>query len=194
MPWRCGVRGTRIFVGPMLLAKDLAAAIDQIGRGGSLVLLATMQALAPFTSSLNYAAPKGGTGPRGREFWQNNFRGVRVNVVAPRRDCGPGWPKRASAAGNMNAYVSSGAIFRGFGRPEDIARARCDISFLEPDGYVTGQVASSRWWPYPCGEIRDEVVNHAREPINFLVSRIRVSARPDRAQPGRQQFSFSARK
>src|SRR6202022_3735128 len=46
------------FVGPMLLAKDLAEAMEQTGRGGSLVLLATMQALAPFTSSLNYAAPK----------------------------------------------------------------------------------------------------------------------------------------
>src|SRR5258708_29817293 len=46
------------FAGPLLLAKDLAEAMDRTGREGSLVLLATMQAVAPFASSLNYATPK----------------------------------------------------------------------------------------------------------------------------------------
>jgi NAD(P)-dependent dehydrogenase (short-subunit alcohol dehydrogenase family) len=122
------------FAGPLLLAKDLAEALEQNGRGGSLVLLSTMQALAPFASSLNYAAPKAALVHAAR-ILAKQFRRVRVNVVAP----GPtvaGMAEASVSSGKYDAYVSSGAIPR-FGRPEDIARAV--RFFLEPDGYVTGQ-------------------------------------------------------
>src|SRR6266446_6723558 len=64
------------------------------------------------------------------------FRGVRVNVVAPGATVA-GMAEASVSSGKYDAYVSSGAIPR-FGRPEDIARAV--RFFLEPDGYVTGQV------------------------------------------------------
>ena len=123
------------FVGPMLLAKDLAEAMEQNGRGGSLVLLATMQALAPFGSSLNYATPKAALVHAAR-ILAKQLGGVRVNVVAPGATLA-GMAEASVSAGKYDAYVSSGAIPR-FGRPEDIARAV--RFFLEPDGYVTGQV------------------------------------------------------
>jgi 3-oxoacyl-[acyl-carrier protein] reductase len=123
------------FVGPMLLAKDLAGAMEQSGHGGSLVLLATMQALAPFASSLNYAAPKAALVHAAR-ILAKQFSGVRVNVVAPGATVA-GMAEASITSGKYDAYVSNAAIPR-FGRPEDIARAV--RFFLEPDGYATGQV------------------------------------------------------
>jgi NAD(P)-dependent dehydrogenase (short-subunit alcohol dehydrogenase family) len=123
------------FAGPVLLAKDLAEAIERNGRGGSLVLLATMQAVAPFASSLNYAAPKAALVHAAR-ILAKQFRDVRVNVVAPGATVA-GMAEASVSSGKYDAYVSSGAISR-FGRPEDVARAV--RFFLEPDGYVTGQV------------------------------------------------------
>jgi NAD(P)-dependent dehydrogenase (short-subunit alcohol dehydrogenase family) len=123
------------FVGPMLLAKDLAASMEQNGRGGSLVLLATMQAVAPFASSVNYAAPKAALVHAAR-ILAKQFRSVRVNVVAPGATVA-GMAEASVSGGKYDNYISSGAIPR-FGRPEDVARAV--RFFLEPDGYVTGQV------------------------------------------------------
>jgi NAD(P)-dependent dehydrogenase (short-subunit alcohol dehydrogenase family) len=123
------------FVGPMLLAKDLAAGMEQNGRGGSLVLLATMQAVAPFGSSLNYAAPKAALVHAAR-ILAKQFRSVRVNVVAPGATVA-GMAEASVSSGKYDNYISTGAIPR-FGRPEDVARAV--RFFLEPDGYVTGQV------------------------------------------------------
>src|SRR5258706_13553655 len=123
------------FVGPMLLTKDLAAAIKQNGRGGSLVLLATMQAVAPFASSVNYAAPKAALVHAAR-ILAKQFRSVRVNVVAPGATVA-GMAEASVSGGKYDHYIFSGRVAR-FGRPEDIARA--GGFFLEPDGYVTGQV------------------------------------------------------
>ena len=123
------------FVGPMLLAKDLTATMEQNGHGGSLVLLATMQAVTPFASSVNYAAPKAALVHAAR-ILAKQFRSVRVNVVAPGATVA-GMAEASVSGGKYDNYISSGAIAR-FGRPEDIARAV--RFFLEPDGYVTGQV------------------------------------------------------
>jgi NAD(P)-dependent dehydrogenase (short-subunit alcohol dehydrogenase family) len=123
------------FVGPVLLAKDLVEAMERDKRGGSLVLLATMQALAPFSSSLNYAAPKAALVHAVR-ILAKQFRRVRVNAVAPGATVA-GMAEASVSSGKYDAYVSSGAIPR-FGLPEDIA---CAVRFfLEPHGYVTGQV------------------------------------------------------
>ena len=122
------------FIGPMLLAKDLAEAMETSGHGGSLVLLATMQAMAPFAASLNYAAPKAALVHAAR-ILAKQFRGLRVNVVAPGATIA-GMAEVSVSSGKYDAYVSGGAIPR-FGRPEDVARAV--RFFLEPDGYVTGQ-------------------------------------------------------
>lgn len=48
-----------------------------------------------------------------------------------------GMAESSVSAGKYDKYVESGAVER-FGKPEDVARAV--RFFLEPDGYVTGQV------------------------------------------------------
>jgi 3-oxoacyl-[acyl-carrier protein] reductase len=123
------------FTGPVLLAKDLGGAMERGGEGGSLVLLATMQAVAPFVSSLNYAAPKAAL-VHAAAILAMQFRSVRVNVVAPGATVA-GMAAASVNSGKYDTYVSSGAIPR-FGRAEDVARAV--RFFLEPDGYLTGQV------------------------------------------------------
>jgi NAD(P)-dependent dehydrogenase (short-subunit alcohol dehydrogenase family) len=123
------------YVAPILLAKELGSAMEQSSAGGSLILLATMQAVAAFESSLNYAGPKAALAHAARilaKQWQH----VRVNVVAPGATV-VGMAETSVSSGKYDPYVASGAIPR-FGRPEDVARA---VRFLlEPDNYTTGQV------------------------------------------------------
>jgi NAD(P)-dependent dehydrogenase (short-subunit alcohol dehydrogenase family) len=122
------------YVGPALAAKDLGEAMEREKEGGSIVLLATMQAVAPFASSLNYAAPKAALVHAARVLAQQWNR-VRVNVVAPGATIA-GMASTSVRSGKYDRYIESGAIPR-FGRPEDVARA---VRFLlEPDNYVTGQ-------------------------------------------------------
>jgi NAD(P)-dependent dehydrogenase (short-subunit alcohol dehydrogenase family) len=59
-----------------------------------------------------------------------------VNVVAPGATV-VGMAESSVRAGKCDKYVENGAVGR-FGKPEDVARAV--RFFLEPDGYVTGQV------------------------------------------------------
>jgi NAD(P)-dependent dehydrogenase (short-subunit alcohol dehydrogenase family) len=122
------------YVGPVLLAKEVGEAMERSSHGGSLVLLASMQAIAAFPSSLNYAAPKAALVHAARILGQRWTR-VRVNVVAPGATV-TGMAEASVQSGKYDRYIESGAIAR-FGRPEDIARA---VRFLlEPDSYVTGQ-------------------------------------------------------
>jgi len=122
------------YVGPILLAKDLGTTMERSADGGSVVLLATMQALAVFPSSLNYAAPKAALVHAARILAQQWNR-VRVNVVAPGATT-VGMAATSVQSGKYDRHVASGAVSR-FGRPEDIARAV--RFFLEPDNYITGQ-------------------------------------------------------
>jgi pteridine reductase len=94
-----------------------------------------MQAVAPFTSSLNYAAPKAALVHAAR-ILAKQYRRVRVNVAATGATVA-GIAETSMRSGKYNTYVSSGAIPR-FGRAEDVARAV--RFFLEPQGYMTGQV------------------------------------------------------
>jgi NAD(P)-dependent dehydrogenase (short-subunit alcohol dehydrogenase family) len=123
------------YVGPILLAKELRAAMESSAEGGSVVLLATMQALAVFPSSLNYAAPKAALVHAARILAQQ-WNHVRVNVVAPGATS-VGMATASVQSGKYDRHVASGAVGR-FGRPEDVARAV--RFFLEPDNYVSGQV------------------------------------------------------
>lgn len=122
------------FSGPVLLARDAAAAIEAAG-GGSIVLLATMQGVGVFPSSLAYAGPKAAVVHAAR-ILATEWKNVRVNVVAPGATIA-GMAETSVQSGKYDAYISSGAIPR-FGRPEDVARAV--RFFLEPDNYTTGQV------------------------------------------------------
>jgi NAD(P)-dependent dehydrogenase (short-subunit alcohol dehydrogenase family) len=123
------------YVGPMLLARDLGETMETSKGDGSVVFLATMQAAATFSSSVNYSAPKAALVHAARILAQQ-WNHVRVNVVAPGATIA-GMASASVQAGKYDKYVESGGIAR-FGRPEDVARAV--RFFLEPDNYVTGQV------------------------------------------------------
>jgi 3-oxoacyl-[acyl-carrier protein] reductase len=122
------------YVGPVLLAKELGAVMESSTDGGSVVLLATMQALAVFPSSLNYAAPKAALVHAARILAQQ-WNHVRVNVVAPGATT-VGMAAASVLSGKYDRHIASGAVAR-FGRPEDVARSV--RFFLEPDNYITGQ-------------------------------------------------------
>lgn len=123
------------YIGPILLAKELGTAMEQSASGGSIVLLASMQAVAAFESSLNYAAPKAALAHAAR-ILAKQWRQVRVNVVAPGATVA-GMAEASVSSGKYDPYLASGSVSR-LGRPEDVARAV--RFFLEPDNYTTGQV------------------------------------------------------
>ena len=123
------------YAGPVLLAKDLGEEMEASGASGNLVLLATMQAVAAFPSSLAYAAPKAALVHAARVL-ALQWNTVSVNVVAPGATVA-GMAESSVKAGKYDRHISSGAISR-FGRPEDIARAV--RFFLEPGQYASGQV------------------------------------------------------
>ncbi len=123
------------YIGPILLAKELGTAMEQASSDGSIVLLGTMQALTPFTSSLNYGPAKAALVQAAR-ILAKQWNRVRVNVVAPGATVA-GMAAASVQAGKYDGFRKTGAIPR-FGRPEDVARAV--RFFLEPDNYTTGQV------------------------------------------------------
>ena len=123
------------YLGPILLAKELGQEIERSGEGGNLVLLASMQAVAAFPSSLNYAGPKAALVHAARILAQQWSR-VRVNVVAPGATVA-GMAEESVRAGKYDRHIQNGAIQR-FGRPEDVARAV--RFFLDPENYANGQV------------------------------------------------------
>jgi 3-oxoacyl-[acyl-carrier protein] reductase len=120
------------FVGPVLLARDFAAAVGE--RDGSIVFVSTMQAVGVFPGSTVYAAPKAALVHTARILarqWK-----LRVNVVAPGVN-NAGMAAESVRSGKYDNFVERHAIPR-FGQPEDVARAI--LLFLQPDGYITGQV------------------------------------------------------
>ncbi|HYR86947.1 MAG TPA: SDR family oxidoreductase [Terriglobia bacterium] len=120
------------FVGPVLLARDFAAAAGD--RDASIVLISTMQAVGVFPGSTTYAAPKAAlihTAKILAKQWK-----IRVNVVAPGVN-DAGMAEQSIRSGKYDSFIEKKLIPR-FGRPEDVARAI--QFFLEPDNYVTGQV------------------------------------------------------
>jgi NAD(P)-dependent dehydrogenase (short-subunit alcohol dehydrogenase family) len=125
------------YLGPILLARTFAAAAASAG-GGAIVLTSTMQGVALFEGSLSYAAPKAAV-VHGARLLAKEYGGpqqVRVNVVAPGVTAA-GMAEASIRAGKYDRFVSGGAVAR-FGRAQDVTRAI--RFFLEPDGYVTGQV------------------------------------------------------
>jgi NAD(P)-dependent dehydrogenase (short-subunit alcohol dehydrogenase family) len=120
------------FAGPVLLARDFAAAVGD--RDASIVFVATMQAVGIFPGSTVYAAPKAALVHTARIFakqWK-----IRVNVVAPGVNHA-GMAAESVRSGKYDNFVERRVIPR-FGQPEDVARAI--LLFLHPDGYITGQV------------------------------------------------------
>jgi 3-oxoacyl-[acyl-carrier protein] reductase len=126
------------YVAPLLLARDAAARMTKRGNEGSVVLLSTMQAVATFESSINYAGPKTALIHAARIMAKQSGGpgGIRVNVVAPGVNRA-GMALKSIESGKYDFYVDQKIIPR-FGRPEDVARVVRLL--LEPDNYITGQV------------------------------------------------------
>jgi NAD(P)-dependent dehydrogenase (short-subunit alcohol dehydrogenase family) len=125
-------------VAPVLLAREAASRIAKRGGEGAIVLLSTMQAVAAFQSSINYAGPKTALIQAARimaKQW-GGPGGIRVNVIAPGVNRA-GMAMKSIESGKYDFYVEQKIIPR-FGRPEDVARV---VRLLvEPDNYITGQV------------------------------------------------------
>ncbi len=126
------------YSGPVLLARDAAARMRRDGQSGAIVLFSTMQAVALFDGSINYAAPKAALIHAARIMAREHGgpEGVRVNVVAPGVNRA-GMALASIEAGKYERFLDQKVIPR-YGRPEDVARVVRLL--LEPDGYVTGQV------------------------------------------------------
>ncbi len=123
------------YIAPVLLARDVAAHMTERKVAGSLVFLASMQAVAEFEGSVNYAGAKAALVHAAR-ILARQWGSLRVNVVAPGVTIS-GMAGASLESGKYDAYLSKGVIPR-FGRPEDVARVVRLL--LEPDNYLTGQV------------------------------------------------------
>jgi NAD(P)-dependent dehydrogenase (short-subunit alcohol dehydrogenase family) len=120
------------FIGPLLLARDFAAAVGE--QDAAVVFVSTMQAIGVFPGSTTYAAPKAALVHTARilaKQWK-----IRVNVVAPGAN-NAGMAEQSVRSGKYDSFLEKKIIPR-FGRPADVARAV--LFFLEPDNYLTGQV------------------------------------------------------
>lgn len=128
----------RNYVGPILLARDVAARMRRQETDGSIVLFSTMQALALFNGSTTYSAPKVALLQAVRLMAKENPGPpqIRVNVVAPGVNRA-GMALASIESGKYDQFVKNGTIPR-FGRAEDVARVVRLL--LEPDNYITGQV------------------------------------------------------
>jgi NAD(P)-dependent dehydrogenase (short-subunit alcohol dehydrogenase family) len=126
------------YLGPVLLAREAAARMQERGTPGAIVLLASMQATAVFPGSTAYAGAKAALVSAARVL-AKECRGaanIRVNVVAP-GVTSAGMARASIASGKYERYILDNVIPR-YGAASDVARAV--RFFLEPDSYVTGQV------------------------------------------------------
>lgn len=126
------------FFGPLLLAREAAGFMWANAISGAIVLIASMQAVHPFTASTAYATQKAAL-VHGAKVLAKEARGpyyIRVNVVCPGVN-DAGMAQESIAAGKYQRHLEEQTIPR-YGSPEDVARAV--RFFLEPDNYITGQV------------------------------------------------------
>ncbi|MFQ5776662.1 MAG: SDR family NAD(P)-dependent oxidoreductase [Terriglobia bacterium] len=125
----------RNYIAPLLLARQVGEHLRERKVAGALVFLASMQAVAPFENSVNYAGAKAALVHAAR-ILAKQWSPLRVNVVAPGVTMA-GMARASIQKGKYDRYLRQQVIPR-FGRPEDIARVIRLL--LEPDNYLTGQV------------------------------------------------------
>jgi NAD(P)-dependent dehydrogenase (short-subunit alcohol dehydrogenase family) len=126
------------YIAPLLLAREAAARVRQRGAEGAIVLMSSMQAVAAFESSINYAGPKTALIQAAR-IMAKQWGGpapIRVNVVAPGVNRA-GMALKSIESGKYDYFIEQKIIPR-FGRPADVARVVRLL--MEPDNYITGQV------------------------------------------------------
>jgi NAD(P)-dependent dehydrogenase (short-subunit alcohol dehydrogenase family) len=126
------------FLGPMLMAREVAGYLRANSIAGAIVLIASMQAVHPFPASTAYSTQKAAL-VHAAKVLAKETRGpyyIRVNVVCP-GVTDAGMAQESIAAGKYERYLEEQIIPR-YGQAQDVARAV--RFFLEPDNYVTGQV------------------------------------------------------
>lgn len=111
---------TTNYIAPLLLARDVGLHMQKNKVAGSLVFLSTMQAVAPFEGSVNYAVPKAALQHAALILAKQWGPEIRVNVVAPGVNAA-GMALESIESGKYDRFVRDGIIPR-FGRPEDVAR------------------------------------------------------------------------
>ncbi|MEW6208582.1 MAG: SDR family oxidoreductase [Acidobacteriota bacterium] len=124
------------YIAPILLARDAARRMSERRQSGAIVLLSSMQAVAAFEGSINYAAPKTALIQAARVMAKELGCQIRVNVIAPGVNRA-GMAMKSIEAGKYDYFVEQKIIPR-FGKTEDVARVARLL--LEPDNYITGQV------------------------------------------------------
>jgi 3-oxoacyl-[acyl-carrier protein] reductase len=125
-------------VAPLLLARDVAVAMRERSTRGAIVLLSSMQGVAPFDGSLAYGTSKAALG-HGARILAREFggpSGVTVNIVAP-GVTSAGMARTSIASGKYDGLIERGVIPR-FGKPEDVARVVRLL--IDPECYITGQI------------------------------------------------------
>lgn len=125
------------YIAPLLLAREAARAMQESNESGSIVFISSMQATAPFESSINYAGAKAALNYAAlilAKQW-GGPDGIRVNVVAPGVNRA-GMALQSISSGKYDFFVEEEVIPR-FGEAEDVARVVRLL--MEPDNYVTGQ-------------------------------------------------------
>jgi len=125
-------------VAPLLLARDVALAMQERSARGAIVLLSSMQGTYPFEGSLAYGTAKAAL-IHGAKVLAKDFggrSGININVVAPGVTT-VGMARASVDSGKYDPMIDRGVISR-FGRPEDVARVVRLL--IDPDAYVTGQV------------------------------------------------------
>src|SRR5262249_22077613 len=104
------------YVAPLLLAREAANRMIKRRTSGSIVMLSSMQAVATFESSINYAGPKTALISATRimaKQW-GGPDGIRVNVVAPGVNRA-GMALKSIEAGKYDFYLEQKIIPR-FGK------------------------------------------------------------------------------
>ncbi|MBS1830214.1 MAG: SDR family oxidoreductase [Acidobacteria bacterium] len=127
------------YLGPISLARQAAARMQEAKQEGAIVLFSTMQAVSLFSGSTAYAAAKASLQHAARVLAKElRAANIRVNCIAPGVTAA-GMAEASIASGKYDHFLTSGIVPR-FGRAEDVARV---VRFLlTPDCYVTGQVIS----------------------------------------------------
>ena len=125
--------------GVMMTDRACAKRMIELGRGGSIINIASIMAKFPMAGAANYCVSKAGVWMLTKVLAQELVQdGIRVNAI------GPGFietPMTAAIQNDemMNQFVLGLTPMRRFGQPEEIAKVALFLA-SEEASYVTGEI------------------------------------------------------